>query len=72
MAEKAAHRVFGENRKKPARRWGAANWKKAEALMIPPRVNIIICALSFAVLFSAYNTLQNYATSLFPGKLGSI
>ena len=34
--------------------------------------NIIVCALSFAVLFSAYNTLQNIATTLFPGNLGAI
>lgn len=36
-----------------------------------PRRNIIIMALGFMVLFSAYNTLQNYATSLFPNGLGN-
>jgi MFS family permease len=40
--------------------------------MLSPRANIIICALSFAILFSAYNTLQNFATSLFPGSLGNL
>lgn len=30
------------------------------------RFNIIVVALSFAVIFSAYNTLQNYITTLFP------
>jgi MFS family permease len=32
----------------------------------------MICALAFCVLFSAYNTLQNYATSLFPGNLANV
>jgi MFS family permease len=35
------------------------------------RYNVIVVALSFLISFSAYNTLQNYATSLFPGKLGN-
>jgi MFS family permease len=30
------------------------------------RYNIVIVALCFAVIFSAYNTLQNYITTLFP------
>ena len=40
--------------------------------MLAPRFNIILCAASCAVLFSASNTLQNYATTLFPGNLGAI
>ena len=36
------------------------------------RYNIIVVAVSFAILFSAYNTLQNYATTLFPGNLGQV
>ena len=35
------------------------------------RYNIVVAALAFAVLFSSYNTLQNYATTLFPGNLGA-
>lgn len=35
------------------------------------RYNILLVSVSFAVLFSAYNTLQNYATSLFPTGLGN-
>lgn len=33
---------------------------------------MLVCAISFAILFAAYNTLQNYATSLFPGNLGQV
>lgn len=36
------------------------------------RYNVLVCAISFAILFAAYNTLQNYATSLFPGNLGQV
>ena len=31
---------------------------------------MLVCAISFAIIFSAYNTLQNYASTLFPGNLG--
>ena len=35
--------------------------------MIPRSTfNIVCVAASFAVIFSAYNTLQNYITTLFP------
>ena len=33
--------------------------------------NIIMVSMAFAVLFAAYNALQNYATSLFPAGLGN-
>lgn len=35
------------------------------------RFNVLCVSFAFMVLFSAYNTLQNYATSLFPGSLGN-
>lgn len=34
------------------------------------RYNIVVVSLSFAILFASYNSLQSYATSLFPPGLG--
>ena len=33
---------------------------------------IVTVSLGFLVLFSAYNSLQNFATSLLPGNLGNV
>jgi hypothetical protein len=33
--------------------------------------NIYVLSLGFLLLFAAYNTLQNYVTSLLPGNLGN-
>lgn len=34
------------------------------------KYNVVVVSLAFMVLFAAYNTLQNYATSLFPAGVG--
>ncbi|KJE89418.1 hypothetical protein CAOG_00889 [Capsaspora owczarzaki ATCC 30864] len=41
--------------------------------LLPTRLfNVLWLSISFFVLFSAYNTLQNYVTSLLPGNLGNV
>eukprot|EP00054_Salpingoeca_dolichothecata_P025026 m.172676 g.172676 ORF g.172676 m.172676 type:complete len:302 (-) comp25221_c0_seq6:687-1592(-) len=34
--------------------------------------NVVLVSIGFLVLFTAYNSLQNYVTSLLPGHLGNI
>lgn len=35
-------------------------------------LNVLIMSVAFLLLFAAYNTIQNYVTSLLPGNLGNV
>lgn len=39
---------------------------------VTDRYNILVLSSAFFILFTAYNSLQNYVTSLLPGNLGNV